>query len=124
MMARQPRRVAPVWLVVLLCVVYAGFFAFTAYVSARSYGLVKDRGWLVRATDTGWIVADVDDAGAASGRLERGDRLLAINGDDRAAVLGYSHLINVRGGDAYSVDVERHGQRVSVDLLLPLSRAW
>ena len=46
--------------------------------------------------------------------------LLAINGDARAAVLGYSHLINVHGGDTYRVDVERHGQRVSVDVLLPL----
>ena len=119
-MHSQPRRPAFVWLVVLLCGVYAGFFAFTTYVSARSYGLVKDRGWLVRATDTGWIVTDVDEAGAAAGRLERGDRVLAINGDPRAAALGYSHLINVRGGETYRVDVERQGQRVSVDVLLPL----
>ena len=34
-----------VWLVLVLCVVYTGFFAFTAYVSARSYGLVKKSGW-------------------------------------------------------------------------------
>ena len=119
-MRSQPRRPAFVWLVLLVCGVYAGFFAFTAYVSARHYGLVKDRGWIVRPTDTGWIVADVDEAGAAAGRLERGDRLLAINGDDACGRPGLLNLINVRGGDTYRVDVERHGQRVSVDVLLPL----
>jgi hypothetical protein len=43
----QPRRPAFVWLVLLACVVDAGFFAFTAYVSARSCGLVKNRSWIV-----------------------------------------------------------------------------
>ena len=38
----------------------------------------------------------------------------------RAAVLGVSSFVNVRGGDTYRVDVDRHGQRVSLDLLLPL----
>ena len=114
------RRPAFVWLVLLICGVYAGFFAFTTYVSARHYGSVKARGWMNRATDTGWIVSEVDEAGAAAGRLERGDRLLAIDGDDRSAILGYSILTDVRGGDTYRVDVERHGQRVSVDVLLPL----
>ncbi len=120
-MRDQPRRPAFVWLVLLVCAVYAGFFAFTAYVSARHYGVVKDRGWIVRPTDTGWIVTEVDEAGAAAGRLERGDRLLAINGDERWALLGYANLINLRDGDTYHVDVERHGQRVSVDVLLRLA---
>ena len=97
-MRNQPRRPAFVWLVLLICGVYAGFFAFTAYVSARHYGVVKDRGWIVRPTAAGWIVTEVDEAGAAAGRLERGDRLLAINGDERWALLGYANLINLRDG--------------------------
>jgi hypothetical protein len=63
----------------------------------------------------------VGEAGVAAG-LERGDRLLAINGDERCAVLGVSNFINLRGGDTYRVDFDRNGQRVSVDLLLPLAR--
>src|SRR6266508_2641328 len=120
-MPDQPRRTAFLWLVLLICGVYAGLFAFTAYVSARYYGIVKNPGWTVRPAATGWIVADVDDTGAAAGRIERGDRLLAINGDERCAVLGVSLFINVRGGDTYRVDLDRHGQRVSVELLLPLA---
>ena len=34
---------------------------------------------------------------------------MAINREDRATVLGYANLINLRGGDTYRVDVERHG---------------
>jgi hypothetical protein len=120
-MPDQPRRPAFLWLVLLVCGVYASLFAFTAYVSARYYGIVKNPGWIVRPADTGWIVADVDKTGAAAGRIERGDRLLAINGDERCAVLGVSLFVNVRGGDTYRVDLDRHGQRVSVDLLLPLA---
>src|SRR5262249_5197651 len=88
--------------------------------SARTYGLVKDPGWIVRPYAAGWVVTAVNEPGPAAGRLERGDRLLAINGDDRAALLGFSDLINLRDGDIYRVDVERHGHRVSVALLLPV----
>ena len=44
-----------VWLVLVLCVVYTGFFVFTAYVSARSYGLVKKSGWSARPDDKGCL---------------------------------------------------------------------
>ena len=39
----------------------------------------------------------------------------------RAAVLGSHSFANVRGGDTYRVDLDRHGQRVSLDLLLPVA---
>jgi len=68
-MSDQPRRPVFFWLVLLVCVVYTGFFAFTAYVSARSYGLVKKPGWFARADAKGWIVTDVYEGGAADGQL-------------------------------------------------------
>jgi GAF domain-containing protein len=120
-MRSQPRRSAFFWLVLLISVVYAGSFAFTVYAVARYYGVDKAPGWRVVANATGWFVWEVDDAGPAAGRIQRGDRLLAINGDQRAAVLGASGFVNVRGGDIYRVDLDRHGHRVSVELLLPVA---
>jgi hypothetical protein len=107
--------------VLLTCVVYAGLFAFTVYAVARYYGVEKAPGWRAVADGRGWFVSEVDDAGPAAGLIQRGDRLLAINGDQRCAVLGVSWFVNVRGGDPYRVDLDRHGQRVSVDLQLPLA---
>ena len=83
---------------------------------------MKKPGWIARPDDKGWVVTSVEEAGAAAGRLERGDRLLAINGDERTAILGVSWFINVRGDESYRVDLDRRGQRVSVDLWLPLLR--
>ena len=120
-MRDQPRRPLFFWLVLLICVVYAGLFAFTVYAVARYYGVEKAPGWRAVADDGGWFVSDVDDAGPAAGLIQRGDRLLAINGDERCAVLGVYWFVKVRGGDTYRVDLDRHGQRVSVDLLLPLA---
>jgi len=68
--------------------------------------------------DTGWVVATVDENGPAAGRLEPGDRLLALNGDERVAVLGSLFFANARVGEIYRLDVDRRGTRTSVDLLM------
>src|SRR5438093_7278404 len=68
--------------------------------------------------DPGWVVATVDENGPAAGRLQPGDRLLALNGDGRVAVLGYLFFANAPVGEIYRLDVDRHGTRTSVDLLM------
>ena len=120
-MRHQPPRSAFFWLVLLVCGVYAGLFAFTTYAVVRYYGVEKDPGWSVRATGSGWIVSSVDEAGPAAERIERGDRLLAINGDGRSAVLGTVQWREVRPGETYRVDLEHRGGRVSVELPLRLT---
>ena len=40
-MSDQPRRPVFFWLVLLVCVVYAGLFAFTIYAVARYYGFER-----------------------------------------------------------------------------------
>ena len=120
-MSDPPRRPAFVWLLLLTCVVYAGLFVFTAAVTVRYDGLVKNPGWTVHPTAVGWFVSDVDEGGPADGRIARGDRLLAIDGDQRSGVLGPSLFINVHSGDTYRVDLDRGGRRVSLDLLLPVA---
>ena len=120
-MSDQPRRPLFFWLVLVTCVVYAGLFAFTVYAVARYYGFEKAAGWTCTRTDgTAWFVSHVDDAGPAAGRIEVGDRLLAINGDERRAVIGFFQWAFVDGGKTYTVDLDRRGERVSVELPMAL----
>src|SRR5262245_11940790 len=120
-MSDQPRRPVFFWLVLLICVVYAGLFAFTVYAVARYYGVEKVAGWSCERTDgTAWYVSHVNAAGPAAGRIQVGDRLLAINGDERRAVIGFFQWVFVDGGTNYRVDLDRNGERISVELPMAL----
>jgi tRNA A-37 threonylcarbamoyl transferase component Bud32/GAF domain-containing protein len=119
-MSDQPRRPAFFWLVLVACLLFAFAVSMTVYVSIRHYGPLKAPGWNVRAERSGWLVTDIDRRGPASSQLEDGDRVLAINGDERPAIVGVSYWRNVRGGATYRLDLERRGERVSVELPLPL----
>ena len=120
-MSDQPRRPVFFWLVLLVCMVYAGLFAFTGYAVTRYYGVEKAAGWTCDRTDgSGWFVSHVSHAGPAAGRIQVGDRLLAINGDERRAVIGFFQWVFVDGGKTYRVDLDRRGERVSVELPMPL----
>ena len=102
------------WVVLVACVLFAFAFSITVYVSVRYYGPLKAPGWNVRVERGGWFVTYVEGYGPAVGQLEVGDRLLAINGDERSAIVGVSYWRHVRGGATYRVDLERRGERVSV----------
>jgi tRNA A-37 threonylcarbamoyl transferase component Bud32/uncharacterized membrane protein len=115
-MSDQSRRPAFFWLVLLICGVYAAFCAVTIDASLRHFGTEKDPGWSVRVDATGWIVSDVNASGPAARHIEPGDRLIALNGDGRAAVLGIANWADLRAGDTYRVDLERRGARVSYHL--------
>jgi hypothetical protein len=120
-MSDQPRRPVFFWLVLVTCVVYAGLFAFTVYAVAHYYGFEKAAGWSATRNDGhAWYVSEVDHAGPAAGRIEVGDRLLAINGDERRAVIGWYQWLFVDGGKTYTVDLDRSGERVSVELPMAL----
>jgi hypothetical protein len=96
-------------------------FAFSIYIVARHYGVAKAPGWRANRTDgTSWFVSHVDEEGPAAGRIQLGDRLLAINGDERRAVVGTIQWIFVDGGKTYRVDLDRRGERVSLELPMPL----
>lgn len=120
-MSDQPRKSAFFWLVLLICVVYAGLFAFTVYAVARYYGVEKAPGWSATRNDgRAWYVSEVDGAGPAAGRIQVGDRLLSINGDERRSVIGWFQWVFVDGGSTYRVDLDRGSEQVSVELPMPL----
>jgi hypothetical protein len=88
-MGHRPRRPAFFWFVVCTIPLYAALWLFSGHVLVREFHHSKAFGWTMTARDTGWVVATVDERGPASGRLEAWDRLLALNGDGRVALLGY-----------------------------------
>src|SRR5262249_17901933 len=116
------RRSAFSWFVLATCGVYAGFFIFAIDTTLRYHGLVKDGGWNDRHDARGSYVSTVNERSAAAGRLEPGDRLVAINGDEGRAVLGIFQWRDIDGGKPYRVDFERAGVRRSVELMMPLVR--
>jgi GAF domain-containing protein len=108
------------WFLIAGCALFALAVVMTVSVSIRHYGPIKAPGWVARPEYSGWFVTAIESGGPADGRLEIGDRLLAINGDERAAVIGTSYWRHVTAGEEYRVDVERNGVRQSVELFLPL----
>ncbi|HYM21740.1 MAG TPA: protein kinase [Vicinamibacterales bacterium] len=116
------RRSSFAWLIVFLSAVYLAYLAFTIAMVAGHYGVEKDPGWTVRVTGDGWFVSAVDASGPAAGTIEVGDRLVALNGDARAGVIGTSQFRDVNGGARYRVGLERLGHRVSVELPFRVSR--
>src|SRR5258708_14613941 len=79
-MDNPPRRPAFFWLVVCTIPLYAALWLFSGHVLVREFHHSKAFGWTMKARDTGWVVATVDERGPAAGRLAAGARLLPVNG--------------------------------------------
>jgi eukaryotic-like serine/threonine-protein kinase len=72
----------------------------------------KAFGWNAAAQREGWHITAVSPAGPAAGLLQRGDRLVSLNGDVNVARAGpAAHRNAMAIGEAYQVVVERGGQR-------------
>lgn len=64
-----------------------------AGVMISRYGTVtRDSGWKPVRRDAQWYVAEVDAQGAAAGKLQTGDLILAINDDARIARIDSPYL--------------------------------
>jgi hypothetical protein len=111
-----------VWVIVLLSAAYVASLAFTIAMVVSHYPLEKNPGWTVRVTSGGWWVSGVDESGPAAGKIRVGDKLLALNGDARAAVIGTAQFRDISGGEIYRVDLDRRGDRVSVEMPLRVTR--
>jgi len=108
----QPRRPAFFWLVAVLGLVLVAYYPLAVHIllhhQERPY-----RGWTyARSADGQPVVASVDPQGPAAGRLVKGDRIVAVNRDNRVAGWLAAHFFDLRPGDRYDLrvandDVER-----------------
>jgi serine/threonine-protein kinase len=109
------------WFALLLGGVVAGAYGWGIWTIARPDRAPKIFGWGASRHGDQWIVSEVDPSGAAAGRLQSGDRLLAFNDDARAARIGpelFMHFLPP--GSAYTVRVRRvSGAETTVNMDLP-----
>jgi hypothetical protein len=92
----------------------------------RHGGQAPSPGWTV---DVGRVViTEIDAGGPAGGKLRPGDRIVAIDGDRRVAVLGtYWKLGQLRPGQSYDIEFEREGSvhRVALEYrVVPTGDRW
>ena len=123
------RRPAFFWFAIAVGIAMGGMFACSGYVVYRNIG-GRDFGWESSYSRGGWNIVKVYEGSPADAILEPGDRVLAFNGDPRAARVGpdlYRQFL--RPGSDYSMRVLRRGQPQDFSLrvklwLDPRSFAW
>ena len=116
------------WLVALATPVILCAYVYIAYITARYGGLAVEFGWDAAREGAAWRVSRIAASGPADGRLQVGDLVLALNGNDRAGRLGpfydfsgYEHnirFVRVHPSAApYTVSMVRDGAPAQVELL-------
>jgi len=82
-------------------------------------GRHKDAGWTWQVAGANEIMDTVDPHGLAAGKLQPGDRILAVDEDSRAAKAGPRPWLQfVNPGQAYRVGVERGNSRIDQTLTM------
>ena len=106
-------------------VLLAGTMVFVGYIFAGvmiyRYGSFGKYGYEAVFRGDGWYISGVYPQGPADGKLQVGDKILAINGDTRVRHIGYGlKLFSVPLGQYYTAQVERQGVNQEVELKLSL----
>lgn len=124
----QPKRPLFFWFVIAAAIAFLGFFVCSGLVFYRnlapgvrptSFAMpgpsasgAKDFGWWESvASMSGSTVGIVDVPGPAAGKLQPGDRIVAFNGDPRAAKVGPTVFKQfLQPGSDYTIRIERLGE--------------
>lgn len=105
------------WLMCAISVVLLGYFVFAGVMTYRYGGLGNDHGWQAARKSSNWYVTEVNPQGAAAGKLQVGDQLLAINDDPRFARIGLAGFQKAYPqGGAYTVRIARGSVEHQFDL--------
>src|SRR5215510_9482110 len=71
-----------VWFTIITGLIFIGFGVFVALMIFK-YNRLDQHGYATTFGPQGVVITAVDAGGPASGKLEPGDKILAINGDSR-----------------------------------------
>jgi eukaryotic-like serine/threonine-protein kinase len=107
------------WIAIAIGLLALGLFVIEGVHAIQFAGYSRHQGWTETRAGDEWRIATVDPAGPAAGRLEPGDRLVAIDGDRRAARFGaHWRLERLDPGRPYSIEVLRGTSAVLTSLTL------
>ncbi len=119
-----PARPLFFWFAVACGIAMAGMLACTAFIAYRNTG-GRDFGWESSYSRAGWTIIQIYRGGPADGKLQAGDRVLAFNGDTRAARIGPDAFRQfLRPGTNYSIRVLRYGEPHEYWLRVLLWQDW
>jgi hypothetical protein len=105
------------WVVLVSSAILLGIFSFQLFQILSFGDILRSPGWSANASPSGWVVGYVQAYGPASGKLRPGDKLLAIDGDPRAARIGtYLFFYHKAAGERYTVEVQRALSRLDIEL--------
>src|SRR5690348_2732273 len=96
------------WFVSVMGTIILGFYVFAGVMIFKYGGLREGVGWRRDFGGNSWYVSEVDPSGPAAGKLQSGDRIVAIDGDTR--VQRVDPFLKLRidvAGTSYSMRVAR-----------------
>ena len=111
------RGITPLSWVALLVGLFVGIsvYSYTIWIFCRYDTVEKVFGWKANRERHGWIITEVTEQAAQ--KLQKGDIILAFNGDSRAKNLAPTiYRFFLAPGDSYSMTVLRDAQREQVSL--------
>jgi hypothetical protein len=109
------------WVVLVLGVLLSGLYPFAVHVLSRYGRWEWTYAWSWARDERGSRVVRTAPDGPAAGKLEVGDRVVAINGDRRVSTELWPHFAGIRPGDSYTVRVARGGEEREYTLALQTS---
>lgn len=118
------------WFALISSTVLTGIFAFQLIEILRQGGTMASPGWTASASVSGWTINQVQRAGPAAGKLKRGDKLLAMDGDAKAAASGPNWFLSHKApAEQYTIEIQRGADRLALPLSMtsvnvPGQRLW
>jgi GAF domain-containing protein len=111
------RRPPFLWVVVITSMIVGSLFAYAAFLLIQRGGATSSFGWEEVRRDGEWVVSRVDATGPAAGRVESGDRIIAMNGVAPISGSGTTlHRNELGPGETYEITVERGGLQQTIEV--------
>ena len=111
------------WTAVFVGSLLLGALALEAVNAFRLGRYEKRLGWQMAPRAGGWVIYQVEPGGPAAGKLQIGDRLLAMDGDERVARIGpYWKVDHAAPWSSYTLEIQRGSERLKFDLTFPVRK--